>query len=76
MRKGLVKKLSSSHIDFSFLGDHKGMFSFCNLRKDQVKILIDKFAIYMPDNGRINVAGLNDANLDHVAKSILHVCSL
>lgn len=67
----LIKK--GQFIDYSFLKARKGMFSFCDLSKEQVNSLIDDFGIYMLDKGRINVAGLNEENLFYVAESILTV---
>lgn len=73
MRKTLVAGLlsQSQHQDFSFLNAQFGLFSFCGLNQDQVQSLRKENAIFMPDNGRINVAGLNAHNMDYVIKSIL-----
>jgi len=65
---GLLTKRSTT--DFSFIKKQKGLFSFCGLKEDQVKKLREEFAIYMPDNGRINVAGLNMHNMDYVINAI------
>jgi aspartate/tyrosine/aromatic aminotransferase len=32
--------------------------------------LTDKHAIYLTKDGRISIAGLNDSNLDYVAKAV------
>lgn len=71
-RKELVAKISSKvkSEDFSYLLKHRGMFSFFDLQKSQVKRLIEEFAIYLPDSGRINVAGLNEKNMDGVVDSL------
>jgi aspartate/tyrosine/aromatic aminotransferase len=71
MRRVLVEKLGS---EFDYLQGHKGMFSFIDLDKGQVKRLIDEYAIYMTDNGRISVAGLSRENVDYVVRGILSVC--
>ncbi|KAJ1958642.1 Aspartate aminotransferase, cytoplasmic [Dipsacomyces acuminosporus] len=47
-----------------------GMFSFTGLTKTQVAALRDQYHLYMTDDGRISVAGLNTKNVDYVAKSI------
>jgi aromatic-amino-acid transaminase len=59
-RESLIQRLlaKSKKTDFSFLKHHKGMFSFLDLSKAQVQKLIDTYAIYTLDSGRINVAGL------------------
>lgn len=59
--------------NYQALLQHKGMFSFIDLNREQVQKLIDQYAIYMLDNGRINVAGLNAKNIDYVVDGILAV---
>ncbi len=59
--------------DFSFLQQQRGMFSFFGLTQDHVKTLIEEFGIYLPSNGRINIAGLNAANLTYVVDAIAAV---
>ncbi len=76
VRRNLVKRLSSRSIrdaQFDYLLAHKGMFSYVAMEKAQVGRLIDEFAIYLPDSGRINVAGLNSKNIDYVVDSLLKV---
>ncbi len=77
MRETLFQRLASQArgIDFEYLRGHKGMFSFIDLNKTQVQRLIDEFAIYMTDNGRISVAGLSAKNIDYVVHSLVSVCS-
>ncbi len=64
---------ASKGSDFRPLLKHRGMFSFINLEKAQVQQLIDRFGIYMLDNGRISIAGMNAQNLDYVTKGIIAV---
>ncbi|XP_068148248.1 aspartate aminotransferase, cytoplasmic [Drosophila tropicalis] len=47
-----------------------GMFSYTGLNEQQVRILIDKYHIYLLKTGRINMCGLNTGNIDYVAKAI------
>lgn len=68
---GLVAK--SAHNDFNFLNNQVGIFSFCGLNSEQVDLLQKKYAIYMPSNGRINIAGLNPLNMNYVIDAILSV---
>lgn len=56
-----------------FITRQQGMFSFTGLRREQVDKLRDVAAIYMVGSGRINVAGLNAANLDRVCDAIAAV---
>lgn len=76
IRELLVQKLVSKakKIDFRYLNKHKGMFSFVDLDKSQVQKLIDRYAIYLLDNGRISMSGLNKKNIDYVVDSLIAVC--
>jgi len=60
-------------MDWTFLKNQFGFFSFCGLNHGQVHRLIKDYAIYVPANGRINVAGLNAHNMDYVVDAILEV---
>ena len=75
MRKALAEGLNagSSSVDFSFMYRQNGMFSYSGLSKTAVDQLREKYAIYMPTNGRLNVAGLSPKNLDYVVEAILAV---
>ena len=75
MRKALAEGLNaaSNVVDFSFMYRQNGMFSYSGLAKAQVDRLREEYAIYMPTNGRLNVAGLSPKNLDYVVEAILAV---
>jgi len=75
MRKQFADALVSQATknDFSFLEDCIGLFSFCGLHKEQVARLIEEFGIYMTGDGRVNIAGLNQRNLDYVVQAIIKV---
>jgi len=77
MRNALTDLLVAkpSPVNYEFLRNHKGMFSFCNLEKTQVARLREEYAIHMSENGRINIAGLNQNNIEYVANA-LHAVSL
>jgi aspartate aminotransferase, cytoplasmic len=47
-----------------------GMFSYTGLNEKQVKILIEKYHIYLLSSGRINMCGLNEKNYKYLASSI------
>lgn len=72
MRTDLVSGLKRAGIprDFSFIESQHGMFSFSGLSEKVVLRLRNRHAIYMVNNGRINLAGLNPSNLDYVCASI------
>jgi aspartate/tyrosine/aromatic aminotransferase len=69
MRRVLRQKLEDRQIaqDLSFLTDQKGMFSYTGFTPDQVEKLRTDFGIYTAKDGRINVAGLSQNNLDKIA---------
>ena len=75
MRQALAEGLNAggSSVDFSFMYKQNGMFSYSGLSKDAVERLREEYAIYMPTNGRLNVAGLSPKNLDYVVEAILAV---
>lgn len=75
MRQALLTGLKAKNgsKDWSFLERQNGFFSFCGLTPDQVRRLITDYAIYMPSNGRINVAGLNSHNLKYVIEALSDV---
>lgn len=75
MRELFVKTLAAKGVkeDFSFILRQRGMFSYSGLTKDQVRTLRDKYAIYMVDSGRINVAGMSEKNMDRLCTAIAEV---
>ena len=77
MRNDLVLKLHKldSKKDFSFIKSQRGMFSISGLDKEQVNELREKYAIYIVDSGRINIAGINTNNIDRFSESIVSVIS-
>ena len=59
--------------DFGFIVRQNGMFSFSGLTAEQVDRLRDEFAIYAVRSGRINVAGITDANIRYLCECIVKV---
>jgi aspartate aminotransferase len=72
MRTKLVSQLSKvgSKHDWSHVTNQIGMFAFTGMSKDMCDELTDEHAIYLTKDGRISIAGLNDSNLDYVAKAV------
>ncbi|MDC1528436.1 aspartate/tyrosine/aromatic aminotransferase [Gammaproteobacteria bacterium] len=75
LRRMLVEKLKEIGVekDFSFIQNEKGLFSFLGLSKEQVATLVNDYSIYLVGSSRINVAGINNANIDYLAQSIAKV---
>jgi aspartate aminotransferase len=60
-------------MDFSFIANERGMFSFLGITKEQVIRLREEFHVYMVESSRVNIAGINRSNVDRVADSIAAV---
>lgn len=75
MREQLVSKLKEQgvQINFDFVLDQKGMFSYSGLNAAQVDVLREKHGIYAVSSGRICVAALNSGNIDAVTGAIASV---
>lgn len=75
MRHLFVETLNEKGVtrDFSFIAQQRGMFSFSGLNNAQVQALRDKYAIYVVGGGRINVAGMTEANMDYLCSAIADV---
>jgi aspartate aminotransferase len=74
LRQSLVNTLAAKGCDqFSFIADHKGMFSMTGLSPDKIMRLRDEFAIYAVGDGRINVAGLQEQQIDALATALMTV---
>ncbi len=74
---GLRKKLADAlrtrtgSDRFGFIAEHRGMFSRIGATPEQVAYMREKHAIYMVGDSRMNIAGLNDANIDILAAAIV-----
>lgn len=72
--RSTLHQLLSSGSNEPGLWDHiakeRGLFSFLRLDKPQIDVLARKHHVYLPPNGRINVAGLTKANTQSAATAI------
>ena len=75
LRTMLVNKLAENGAqkDFSFLNTQKGMFSFLCITPEQVREVRAKHSVYFVDSSRVNVAGINQQNVDALAKALVSV---
>jgi aspartate aminotransferase len=74
LRSSLRERLeATSGRDFGFIEREKGMFSFLGLSAEQAVRLRDEHSVYMLDSSRINVAGVNSANIDYLAEAVARV---
>ena len=58
---------------FDFVGVHRGMFSLLGLTVEQVETLKQDYGIYMISDSRINVAGIQEENIDRLVEAVLAV---
>ena len=72
LRSMLVARIADAGIDrdFSFIEREKGMFSFLGVSVDQVQRLVNEYSVYLVNSSRINVASLNDDNIDYLVNSL------
>jgi aspartate aminotransferase len=56
--------------DFGWLTRQRGMFSLLGLDDAQLHELRERHHVYVPADGRMNVAGLSELNVDYVADAI------
>ena len=78
MRAALQQGLDRRGVQLSpegnaFIGRQRGMFTMTGLTREQVQRLRDEHAIYIVGSGRINVAGLNSANLPRLCDALAQV---
>jgi len=75
MRAALRAALEKSGAkgDWSHITTQIGMFSFTGLTTPQVAQMIKKHSIYMTNDGRISVCGVNTNNVEYIAAAIKDV---
>src|SRR5690606_3316002 len=75
LRRLFVDKLAERNtpMDFSFIANERGMFSFLGISKEQVVELRERFNVCMVESSRINIAGINHEYVDYVADAIAAV---
>lgn len=73
MRREFVAAMRERGCDLSALSRQRGMFSFSGLTPLQVDRLRNEHAIYIVGSGRINVAGMTEANLPRLCDAVAAV---
>ena len=74
LRSLLEDRYKSSH-PWNHITNQIGMFCYTGLKSDQVSKLTRDHHIYLTKDGRISIAGITEANVDHLAASIHKVTS-
>jgi len=77
MRTLFVQTMQSLNVDhdFTFIEKQRGMFSFSGLSRLQVDELRNRHSIYVVGSGRVNVAGMTEANMPQLCEAIAAVLS-
>jgi aspartate aminotransferase len=72
MRERLVNVLGEvgSVHDWSHVTSQIGMFAFTGMSSDMCDALTSEYSIFLTRDGRISLAGLNDGNIEYVARAI------
>ncbi|KAL6917150.1 hypothetical protein FSHL1_008197 [Fusarium sambucinum] len=72
MRKRLYDELVRLQTpgDWSHIVNQTGMFGYTGISNPQIERLEEKYHIYMADTSRISLAGLNEHNVEYVAKAL------
>ena len=74
MRQRLIKALTDMYPQYAEnyegLDSCRGMFITTGLKRNQTRWLQNEYGIYLIENGRLCLAGLNDGNIDLVAEAI------
>ena len=64
-----LREVGSKH-DWSHVLKQIGMFAYSGLTESMCQRLTSEYFIFLTMNGRISIAGLNDGNIEYVAKAI------
>lgn len=64
---------STTGRDFGFIAREKGMFSFLGLTEEQALAVREDRSLYMLNSSRINIASLNQQNMDQVVEAVASV---
>lgn len=75
MRRLFVETLAATGVprDFAFVSRQRGMFSYSGLTPRHVQSLRQDHSVYVVGDGRINVAGMTEANIGTLCQAIADV---
>ena len=73
MVNGLASSEGAALRDWRFLTDGGGMFALFPLTAEEIKTLKQEEGIYIVDNGRVNLSGLNPSNIPSALAAIIKV---
>lgn len=67
-----LKNLGSKH-NWDHITNQIGMFAYTGIKPEAIEVLKNKYAIYMPYDGRVCIASVTQANMDYVCKAFHEV---
>ena len=72
LRELLAERLAQRmpHGDFGWLTRHRGMFSLLGIDQAKLHTLREQHHVYVPADGRMNVAGISEFNVDYLADAL------
>ncbi|MFQ3197820.1 MAG: aspartate aminotransferase [Paraglaciecola sp.] len=75
LRALLVDKLAEkgAPMDFGFVNEQKGMFSYLCISPEQVQRMRDEHSVYFVGSSRVNIAGISRGNVDALASALVSV---
>ncbi len=72
LKDHLVHTYKSKH-NWDHITSQIGMFCYTGLKPEQVDRLKSEFSVYLTRDGRISIAGINNGNVEYLAKAIHEV---
>lgn len=72
LRKNFAQALANerSDLDTTWIAEQRGMFSLLGLTQSEVDTLREEQHLYMVRDSRINIAGLQDSNIEQIAEAV------
>ena len=58
---------------FEFINHQYGMFSYSGLTAEQVRMLRERYSIYMLESGRMSLCGINSRNIGKLCEAVVNV---
>lgn len=69
MRMCQTRILFARKVNMAFLAEGKGIFCYLGLSPEKIESWVKNNAVYLAHGGRMNIAGLNEKNIDLVVKA-------
>ncbi|WP_133012337.1 aromatic amino acid transaminase [Marinomonas flavescens] len=66
-------RIKTGTYQFDFIEQHQGMFSVIGTNDDQLKRLREDHAVYLVGGGRMNLAGLQERDVEYLAECLTNV---